>query len=248
MLTRTQLETSGQFLFRWRGQAPLVFLPWLCFALTRGEPVEHGIFPAAAELVELLAAALIVGGLILRAITVGHAPGSTSGRNTHAQVAEVLNTTGMYSICRNPLYVGNAMTYVGLAVLAQDLMLALVMTLALTLYYERIVMAEERFLEGRFGRVYTDWADRVPAFLPRLSGWTPPELSFCIRTVLRREYPGWLAAISLSALVVAGQDMAEGEALADLMPFWVAAALSAGACVLLFVLKKRTRLLHVEGR
>ena len=32
---------------------------------------------------------------------------NTSGRNTHDQVADSLNTSGIYSIVRHPLYVGN---------------------------------------------------------------------------------------------------------------------------------------------
>ena len=45
----------------------------------------------------------------------GFAPRGTSGRNTLGQVAEVLNTSGMYSVVRNPLYLGNFVIWLGLA-------------------------------------------------------------------------------------------------------------------------------------
>ncbi len=52
-------------------------------------------------------------GLALRVIVVGHAPYGTSGRNTREQVADTLNTTGMYSIVRHPLYLANYLIILG---------------------------------------------------------------------------------------------------------------------------------------
>ena len=130
----------------------------------QGEPLELAAGEVAGDLIELLAFTLIFSGLALRAYCVGYAPRGTSGRNKSAQVADVLNTTGVYSLCRNPLYLANCLTYVGFAVFAQNLLLAFVMCLALVLYYERIIMAEETFLEKRFGQAYRDWAKKVPAF------------------------------------------------------------------------------------
>ncbi len=40
--------------------------------------------------------------------------------------------------------------------------------LVLALYYERIICAEETFLQQKFGKAYTDWAARTPVFIPNL--------------------------------------------------------------------------------
>ncbi|MGB8874133.1 MAG: hypothetical protein WCC75_12145, partial [Desulfobaccales bacterium] len=45
----------------------------------------------------------------------GLPPRGTSGRNTQGQVAETLNTTGIYSLVRNPLYLGNFLIWLGLS-------------------------------------------------------------------------------------------------------------------------------------
>ena len=57
---------------------------------------------------EMIFLAVSLLGEAIRIITVGHAPRNTSGRNTtEGQVADVINTSGIYSIIRHPLYVGN---------------------------------------------------------------------------------------------------------------------------------------------
>lgn len=53
-------------------------------------------------------------GLLIRAVTIGFTPKGTSGRNTkEGQVAEVLNTKGIYSVVRHPLYLGNYFMWLG---------------------------------------------------------------------------------------------------------------------------------------
>ena len=58
-----------------------------------------------------------------------------------------------------------------------------------TLYYERIIGAEETFVQRKVGKTYTDWGARTPVFIPK--PWrSRPELPFSFRTVLHREYNG----------------------------------------------------------
>jgi len=47
---------------------------------------------------EILCLAISLLGLGVRIVTVGYVPKGTSGRNTRGQKANVLNTTGMYSL------------------------------------------------------------------------------------------------------------------------------------------------------
>ena len=64
----------------------------------------------------LLCMAVALAGLGVRGLTVGCVPERTSGRNTkEGHVADALNTTGMYSIVRHPLYLGNFIIWVGVA-------------------------------------------------------------------------------------------------------------------------------------
>jgi len=59
-------------------------------------------------MITYIAIALSMFGFIIRAIAIGTTPKGTSGRNTkEGQVAESLNTKGIYSMVRHPLYLGN---------------------------------------------------------------------------------------------------------------------------------------------
>lgn len=242
------LATSGDRLFRWRSFVLGIFVPFMAIAVLQGEAIEIRYGALAGGTVEMLALALVLAGLLLRVLTVGHVPARTSGRNTHGQVAEVLNTTGIYSVVRNPLYLGNAISYIGAVLYTQSLALTLVMALVLVIYFERIIAAEEAFLTDRFGASYTDWAAKTPAFFPDLRLWTPPALPFSLRTVIRREHPTWAGSVVLLYALEMASTLVEGEHLAD-RPAWHAVlAMALMGQVVVMLLKRHTRLFAVAGR
>lgn len=195
-------------------------------------------------------------GLLIRVLAVGHAPAGTSGRNTHGQVAEVINTTGLYSLVRHPLYVGNTLMWLGPALLPGSWLLAALVLVLVMLFYERIMAAEEAYLDARFGDAFRAWASTTPAVWPfplarrggGASRWVTPALPFSWRTAARREYSGLLGMIATFAvlelvarLVATGRPGLSREGTAILV---------AGTLVYLVLrtLKRHTRVLHVAGR
>jgi protein-S-isoprenylcysteine O-methyltransferase Ste14 len=131
-------------------------------------------------------------GLLIRINVIGYAARNTSGRNTKGQVADIVNTTGFYSIVRHPLYLGNFLMWLGAAMLTAHPWFLLAFVLGYWLYYERIMFAEEAYLTDKFGDSYTQWANGVPAFIPKLKGWIKPSNCFSYRKALRREHTGLL--------------------------------------------------------
>lgn len=76
-----------------------------------------------------------------------------------------LVTSGPYRITRNPMYLGMAFLYAGLA-LALGVIWALAVLPLVLLTVDRIVIArEERYLELRFGDQYRDYKRRVRRWL-----------------------------------------------------------------------------------
>jgi protein-S-isoprenylcysteine O-methyltransferase Ste14 len=187
-------------------------------------------------------------GLALRVIIVGHAPYGTSGRNTREQVANTLNTTGLYAVVRHPLYLANYLIIIGFTMEFHVWWLMLLITALYALYYERIMLAEEAFLRGRFGAEFETWAALTPAFIPKLHGWKPFKVPFCWRTVLQREYNAFFLIIAVFFLLdVIGDSITERRFKVDARWF----AIFIGGFVIFAVLrtlKKRTHLLTVEGR
>ena len=85
-----------------------------------------------------------------------------------AQKDRSLATTGPYSYVRHPQYVGFVLVMFGF-LLQWPTILTLAMFPFLVWMYARLARQEERDTLATFGTTYTDYAARVPAFLPRLS-------------------------------------------------------------------------------
>lgn len=251
MALREELERSGAWLFRWRSYVPLVLLVPTVLAL-RGFTYPNGSHRLDVVW-ELLCLSVAGVGLAIRAATVGCTPGGTSGRNTaDGQIADVLNTTGLYSLVRHPLYLGNYLLWLGPALLPRVWWLPVFVSLAFALYYERIMYAEEAFLRRKFGADFERWANATPAFWPLAAGWRArwreAALPFSARNVLRREYSGLFGVVvTFTVLELLAERTATGTW--RLEAWWI--ALLAASALLYLTLrwcKRHTQLLCVDGR
>ena len=253
MALREWLHVDGNFLFRWRSFLPILMVPLALFAMTQSPDFAHRFGARAAAIWDFGCLALSVLGLGVRIATVGFVPGRTSGRNTREQRAERLNTTGAYSVVRNPLYVGNFLVFMGYVLATRVWWLAVLAAVVFWIYYRRIIDAEESFLRRRFGAAFEDWARDTPAMLPNLARWRGPDLDFSWRTVVRREYvTAYTVVLIMTVLNLANALLAEGGTLREWLrtnPFWpwfFVAGTALFLCVR--VIKKRTDWLSVEGR
>ena len=113
MALRESLERQGSWLFRWRSYLPFVFIPVLALSLPHAGALERAYGTRVDELWKLLCLCFALSGLCVRCLVAGFVPRGTSGRNTKSQVAETLNTSGIYSLTRNPLYLGNFIMALG---------------------------------------------------------------------------------------------------------------------------------------
>lgn len=186
-------ESDGNWLFKRRGWLPV-------FLFVLAVPVIFLTdYSSVSDDQKLITGAIAVAvsfiGQWIRAYTVGTTPKGTSGRNTEEQVAESLNSTGIYSVVRHPLYLGNYLMWIGIVIYTLNWYFVIIVSLMYWLYYERIMFAEERFLERKFGKAYLDWSLKAPAFVPRLSQFVKSAIPFSMITVLRREYTGVLNTV-----------------------------------------------------
>ena len=188
-----EFEHTGNFLFKYRGQIPviifLIALPVVC-CTNQAWYHEVGLrhYDGWHMAISIIAMLISLSGLVLRAYTVSTTPKGTSGRNTKSQVANQLNTQGVYSVVRHPLYLANYLIWVGILVFTMNVWAFLIVSLVYWLYYERIMFAEEAFLRSRFGEQFEEWSARVPAFLPRLRNREKSPMTFSWKTFVRREY------------------------------------------------------------
>ncbi len=89
---------------------------------------------------------------------------------------DYLITDGPYSICRNPLYVGNVLMGIGVVSFLQSLTFATGFAVATIFYLSVTVPVEETRLHERFGEDFLTYTRRVPRYWPRLANFHSPEL------------------------------------------------------------------------
>lgn len=187
-------ESSGNYLFRNRSWLPVfLFVPAAAVVWFTNITWLNGFW---YQMVTALAVLASFAGFVVRAIAIGTTPAGTSGRNTsEGQVAEQLNTGGIYSTIRHPLYLGNYLMWIGIVIFTFNIYFVIIVSLAFWLYYERIMFAEERFLERKFGDAYLEWSRTAPAFIPSFKNYRKSPMGFSFKTILRREYSGVLATV-----------------------------------------------------
>lgn len=194
-----ELDKQGQFLFRWRSYLPAVFLFLSFFFLPYyqypNQNYEHHLY----YLLFCLFVSLF--GLALRGIVIGYSPENTSGRNTKKQVADSINKTGIYSLIRHPLYLGNFFLHGGIALIPRSSILLILFFFLHWFYYERIMFTEEQYLRNKFGQKYISWAAHTPALIPNFQNFKKPETSFSFKTVIRKEYSSFLGILIIFVLL-----------------------------------------------
>lgn len=195
MTLSEEFERIGNWFFRWRSYLPLLLL--VLFLLSLADFSYLTSQKNINRLWELFCLGVSSLGLFIRVMTVGYVPRGTSGRNTKKQVAEVLNTTGMYSMVRHPLYVGNFIMWLGISLFFHLWWFTLLIGLIFWVYYEKIMYAEEEFLKKKFGDQFLIWAEKTPAFIPDFSLWQAPQRQFSVKSALKREYASFFAMITI---------------------------------------------------
>ena len=154
-------EVSPPFIFKWRG---------LIMAAAAA-----GVLAAAAPTLNSCAVgfAAVLSGELLRLWALGW-----TGEHTRSQElkAPQLVTGGPYRFVRNPLYLGNIISALGVLAAAAGAMPAFSVfcmfacgAVVLYLVYASCIISEEAFLAIRFGDIFFDYRAATPAILPRCS-------------------------------------------------------------------------------
>jgi len=139
---------------------PFIYLGMLLIGLAaeRLVPLRH--FGIDRTILVVLGAAIALAGLAIGLVAMGlfrragekPEPWTT----THGIVS-----TGLYARTRNPMYLGMALLYAGLA-LALDAPIALILLpVVLALVQTQVIAREERYLAAKFGESYEAYRRRV---------------------------------------------------------------------------------------
>lgn len=139
---------------------PLLFLGPLLLALG----IDLGLGPPALGLELPARAVLAVPLLALGATCIVLALGRFRAADTPPQPWEpstALVVEGIYKLTRNPMYLGMALTYAGLAVAFDSLVALLFLPLALLIVDRAVIAREERYMAAKFGAPYAAYRAKV---------------------------------------------------------------------------------------
>lgn len=140
-------------------------------------------------------AGLVVLGLAVRAWAAGH-----------LRREAPVTVSGPYAHLRHPLYLGSGLVVAGFAVAGGLAWLAFMLGLYFVLLFVPVLRREERQRRAAAPELYADYANRVPAFLPRLQPGqrAQPGARFDPQLYLRnREWRAALGCLGLLALLYA---------------------------------------------
>ena len=150
-LTNSKLIAYGDILFKWRN---VIFPIFMVALLLDFRPNPNHQLP-------WIGLAITVTGQLLRMAVIGFAYIKRGGLNKKVY-ADTLVTTGFFSMCRNPLYVGNVLILGGLLVMHGHPAVLLIGSVFFLSAYWAIIATEENFLRNKFGAEYSDYCSKVP--------------------------------------------------------------------------------------
>ena len=81
------------------------------------------------------------------------------------RAASTLVIAGPYKISRNPMYLGLALVYLGIAIAGQSVWALILLPVVLSVIQRRAIEPEEAFLEKRFGANYISYKEKVRRWL-----------------------------------------------------------------------------------
>jgi len=193
----------GNFFFRYRNWL-FIFLYLLLFVPSPGLFTESAFGSSYYLWPIVIGLFITITGQAIRGATIGLAYIIRGGKDGHVY-AEELVTTGIFSHCRNPLYVGNILMLFGVGVLSNSLLYVLVIMPLFFVIYQAIVLAEENFLRGKFGQAFNNYCARVNRWIPDPRGLskTFSSMEFRWKRWVLKEYNTqyvWLTGITLILL------------------------------------------------
>ena len=151
----------------------------------------------------ILGLLILFCGLLIRQLTIGFVNINIAGKNRQVH-ADILHTDGLFAHSRNPLYLGNVLEILGLAILSNSLIFLVIMVPFFVFIYQSIIIAEEDFLNKKFGQEYLEYKRRVPRWLPNLKGIkrTFQSMNFNFKRVLLKEYTTTFIALLAATLLI----------------------------------------------
>lgn len=238
---------AGNFFFRRRNALfPVLFIA----AVLLGRP-RIMINPQVDRLLIWIGLAVALLGESVRLFTIGFEYIERGGKEGKIHASRLVQG-GIYSLTRNPMYLGNMLIAIGITMVVGAPLVYLIVLPFFLFVYQALITAEEAYLRPRFGADYEKYCRRVPVLFPALHQ-APKALQglhYNWRKAIRKDL-STLAGLfcGLSVLPVVRSYFLHGFAQTkdDLLPALLLLAGILALYGLLVYLKKHRRLLYTPA-
>lgn len=238
---------SGAFFFKYRNAVfPIVFV--LVALLSRPNLFFNDLSIDRAMI--MIGAVLALSGQALRLAVIGYAYIKRGGKDGKV-FAETLVIRGFYAHCRNPMYTGNLLIGIGLAIVYGSWVSYAVAAPFFVFVYLAITETEENYLRKQFGEEYERYTKSVNRFIPNFTGLEASlkDFRYDWKRAIRKDYGTVFGSVS-GVFLIAGWKAylyRGAETAGALIPYWAPFGLMCLFYLLARVLKKSGHLSSSNG-
>lgn len=155
------MDKFSEFVFRTRG-----LYMFLALALSAGMKFYSGGTTPLLLFVVGLTIAIIVQAFRM------YAASYLWGKQAVTEIgADFLCTSGPYAYVRNPLYLGNFLIGIGLCMAISEWYAYALFISSYVFVYSIVIPYEGKFLQKRFGDLYTQYKDHTGRLIPKLDSY-----------------------------------------------------------------------------
>jgi protein-S-isoprenylcysteine O-methyltransferase Ste14 len=139
---------------------PLIYLVGLLLGILGGRVLGLASIGFGASIGTALAGTFLLLGLVVNLAGAGRFLHLGTAIIPH-KAASKLVTSGIYRWTRNPMYLGMALLYAGIAILFDSIGALLLLPIVLAVIQTQVIAREEAYLERAFGDEYLAYKRRV---------------------------------------------------------------------------------------
>jgi protein-S-isoprenylcysteine O-methyltransferase Ste14 len=138
--------------------APVLLVITILFTIALQRLLPLPFLPSLPS--RIIGAILFVGGFLLGLPALRGMLRAHTSPNPHRPTTKLV-FDGTYRMTRNPMYLGMLISYSGLSIFFQNPWFILFLPILVWLFTTWVIIPEEKYLEGKFGKEYLEFKERV---------------------------------------------------------------------------------------
>lgn len=143
----------------WQKILGIILLIWIIFTDSK-----LNMFQSVFNIIGIFCLFIGIIGRIYSTLYIG-------GMKNEGKDGKSFINDGIYSICRNPLYLFSFIAFIGILFIKGQMLLLIFSIICYLIIYHLTILGEEAFLSEKFGDDYKEFLKTTPRFFPKFSSF-----------------------------------------------------------------------------